>query len=144
MSKYKFSLQTVLDWRVDQEEEAKMKLVQAQEQLNKEKKQLDYLIAENIRLKEKSLVTKDIHKMRNNDLYKRVLDDKIIKQKLVVEQVAANVKKAEQLLIKAHQNKKVMEKLEDKEYQRHLELEKQEDQKQIDEFSTISFGRSIY
>lgn len=144
MSNYKFSLQSVLNWRDDEEEAAKMKVKKLKDELLEEQTRLTQLINENIRLKEKLVQTRELNQLRQQDLYKTLLDDKIIKQKLVVEQAVNKVKLAEQDLLKAYQDKKIMEKLDDKEKERHDEFIQSEEQKQIDEFSTISFGRGMY
>lgn len=144
MANYKFSLQSVLDWRDDQEEAAKMKAKKLKEELAQEQARLTQLINENIRLKEKLVQTRELNQLRQQDLYKSLLDDKIVKQKLRVDQAENMVKLAERDLLKAYQDKKIMEKLDEKEKDRHDEFVKSEEQKQIDEFSTISFGRDMY
>ena len=141
---YNFSLQNVLDWRNDQENEAKLNLTQIKNNLNKEENYLQQLIYENVQLKEKAALTRKVDLMRQQDLYKEVLDEKIIQQKLIVEQKMNEMKKAEEALLSAHKDKKVMEKLKEKEYETYMETLQIEEQKQIDEFSTITFGREAY
>lgn len=141
---YRFSLQNVLDWRNDQEDEAKLKLVELKNELEQEETYLQQLINENIRLKEKAAMVRKVDVMRQQDLYKEVLDGKIIQQKLMVEQTANEVKKAEAALLNAHKDKKVMEKLKEKEYEKHRETIQAEEQKQLDEFSTITYGREAF
>jgi len=137
-------MQNVLDWRNDQEDEAKLKLVQIKKRLNNEETYLQQLINENIQLKEKAALTRKVDIMRQQDLYKQVLDERIIQQKLVVEQVLNEIKKAEEALLSAHKDKRVMEKLKEKEYEQYVETLQLEEQKQMDEFSTITFGRQAY
>jgi len=144
MIRYNFSLQNVLDWRNDQENEAKLNLTQIKNNLNKEENYLQQLIYENVQLKEKAALTRKVDVMRQQDLYKEVLDEKIIQQKLIVEQKMNEMKKAEEALLSAHKDKKVMEKLKEKEYETYMETLQIEEQKQIDEFSTITFGREAY
>lgn len=144
MSNYKFSLQSVLNWRDDEEEAAKMKVKRLKDELIAEDARLRQLINENIRLKENLVLTRELNQLRQQDLYKTLLDERIIKQKLQVDQAENKVKLAEQDLLRAYQDKKIMEKLNEKEKDRHDELVKTEEQKQIDEFSTISFGRDMY
>lgn len=141
---FKFSLQNVLDWREDLEDEAKLKLLQAKEQEQQEEQFLKQLIQENIQFKEKATLTKKIDAMRQQDLYKKVLDQKIVKQKLVLEQASEKTKQMEATLLKAHQDKRVMEKLKEKERDKYFEKINQEEQKQLDEFATISFGRESF
>lgn len=141
---YKFSLQNVLDWRNDQEDEAKLKLVQLKNILKKEEYYLQQLINENIQLKEKAVLVSKVDVMRQHDLYKEVLNEKIIRQKLIVEQAVNETKKAEEALLTAHKDKKVMEKLKEKEYEKQKEILQTEEQKQIDEFSTITYRREAF
>ena len=141
---YKFSLQNVLEWRKDQEDEAKLELIQAKNTLENEHRYLTKLINENIRLKEKAALNKRVDVMRQDDLYRKVLNDKIIQQKLIVEQTEHDVKRAEKELLKAHQEKKVMEKLKEKEEIEYYEEIESIEQKNLDEFATMTFGREAY
>lgn len=141
---YKFSLQNVLEWREGQEDEAKLNLIQAKNTLEQEQNYLQNLIHENIRLKEKSMLNKRVDVMRQDDLYRKVLNEKIIQQKLIVEQSEHDVTLAERKLLKAYQDKKVMEKLREKEEVAYYEEIEANEQKNLDEFATMTFGREDY
>lgn len=141
---YKFSLQNVLDWRGDKEDEAKLDLIQAKERQHQEEKYLKSLIHENIQIKEKATMERKVQVMRQQDLYKEVLDQKIIKQKLIVEQAEDLTVRMEQALLKAHQDKRVMEKLKEKEREQYIEKINLEEQKTLDEFATITYGREAF
>lgn len=141
---YKFSLQNVLEWREGQEDEAKLKLIQAKNTLEQEQNYLQKLIHENIRLKEKSMLNKRVDVMRQDDLYRKVLNEKIIQQKLIVEQSEHDVTLAERKLLKAYQDKKVMEKLREKEEVAYYEEIEANEQKNLDEFATMTFDREAY
>lgn len=144
MSKYTFSMKKILDWRSDKEEEARRKVTDAEQKQQQQEAILQQLISENIKLKQKSLLTGRIDAMRQQDLYKKLLDDKIVQQKLVVEQAANETERAKQALLEAHKEKKMMEKLDEKERAQYIANEKYEEQKQLDEISTINFGRVMY
>lgn len=141
---YKFSLQNVLEWREGQEDEAKLNLIQAKNTLEQEQNYLQKLIHENIRLKEKSMLNKRVDVMRQDDLYREVLNEKIIQQKLIVEQSEHDVTLAERKLLKAYQDKKVMEKLREKEEVAYYEEIEANEQKNLDEFATMTFDREAY
>lgn len=141
---YKFSLQKVLDWRGDQQDEARLGLIHAKQSLEREVNYLQRLIKENVQLKEKIAVAKRLDVMRQDDLYRRVLNDKIIQQKLIVEQVENDVKRAEEGLLVAYQDKKVMEKLKEKDEHKFYEEIETTEQKNLDEFATMTFGRAAY
>lgn len=133
-----------MEWRKDQEDEAKINLIQAKNTLENEQHYLEKLIKENIHLKEKAALNNRVEAMRQDDLYRKVLNDKIIQQKLIVEQMEHDVKRAEAALLKAHQDKKVMEKLKEKEEQEYYDEVEAIEQKNLDEFATMTFGREAY
>ena len=141
---YKFSLQNVLEWREGQEDEAKLDLIQAKNTLEQEQNYLQKLIRENIHLKETSMLNKRVDVMRQDDLYRKVLNEKIIQQKLIVEQSEHDVTLAERKLLKAYQDKKVMEKLREKEEVAYYEEIEANEQKNLDEFATMTFDREAY
>lgn len=141
---YKFSLQNVLDWRGDQQDEARLGLIHAKKTLEKELSYLERLIKENVQLKERISVAKRLDVMRQDDLYRRVLNDKIIQQKLIVEQLENDVKRAEKGLLVAYQDKKVMEKLKENDEQKFYDEIEATEQKNLDEFATMTFGRAAY
>lgn len=141
---FKFSLENVLDWRFDQEEAAKLNVAVVEKELQQEKEHLQSLILENIRLKEKAQLTGTLEAMRQEDLYKKVLDEQIVQQKLVVERVEADLEAEKEKLLVAHKDRRIMEKLEEKEFENYTHENEQAEQKQLDEFGTINFGRSIF
>lgn len=144
MNGYKFSLQNVLDWRREQEDEMKLKYIQTENEQQQQERYLQQLINENIHLKEKVAATKEINIMRQQDLYKEVLDEKIIQQRLVVDRAKQATKEAEEMLLNAYKDKKVMEKLKEKESEQYFEDLKHQEQQVLDEFATITFGREAY
>ena len=133
-----------MKWREDQEDEAKLALIHAKNTLENENQYLRKLINENIYLKEKSALNKRVDVMRQDDLYREVLNTKIIQQKLIVEQAEHDVKRVEEDLLKAHQDKKVMEKLKEKEEKAHYDEIDAIEQKDLDEFATMTYGREAY
>ncbi|MGB7460373.1 MAG: flagellar export protein FliJ [Carnobacterium jeotgali] len=144
MAKYQFSMEKVLDWRSDTEEEKKKNLVQVQQSKQQQETILRRLINENIKIKNDSLSTNRIDVLRRQNLYKDMIDEKIIHQKNIVSKAEKEVEMARIELMEAHKDRKVMEKLKEKEYTFTMEQEKQEEQKQLDEMATLSFGKSFY
>lgn len=144
MAKYQFSMEKVLDWRSDTEEEKKKNLIQVQQSKQQQETILRRLIDENIKIKNDSLSTNRIDVLRRQNLYKDMIDEKIIHQKNVVNKAEKEVEVARIELMEAHKERKVMEKLKEKEYTLTMEQEKQEEQKQLDEMATLSFGKSFY
>lgn len=144
VANYKFSMEKVLDWRSDTEEEKKKNLVQVQQNKRQQESTLQRLIGENIKIKNDSLTTSRIDVLRRQNLYKDMIDEKIIHQKNVVNKAEKDVEVARVALMEAHKDRKVMEKLKEKEYTFTMAQEKQDEQKQLDEMATLSFGKSFY
>ncbi len=137
-------MEKVLDWRSDTEEEKKKNLAQVQQNKLQQETILQRLIGENIKIKNDSLTTSRIDVLRRQNLYKDMIDEKIIHQKNVVNKAEKNVEVARIALMEAHKDRKVMEKLREKEYTFTMEQEKQDEQKQLDEMAALSFGKSFY
>lgn len=141
---FQFSMEKILDWRTDLEKEAKRSLASAQQELQSQHAILQNLLVESRQLKNESLKTKQINALRSHDLYKELLNDKIIHQKNTLAAVEKDVELAQIRLLETHKDKKIMEKLKDKELEKQIELEKSEEQKQMDEIGSLSFGKNLY
>ncbi|MBT2731865.1 flagellar export protein FliJ [Carnobacterium sp. ISL-102] len=137
-------MEKVLDWRSDTEEEKKKQLGQVQQNKQQQETLLQRLISENIKIKNDSLTTMRIDVLRRQNLYKNMIDEKIIHQKNIVHKAEKEVEVARVELMEAHKDRKVMEKLKEKEYTFTMEQAKQEEQKQLDEMAALSFGKSFY
>lgn len=144
MGKFRFSMEKVLDWRSDTEEAKKKEFGDAQREKFRQEAVLHELIQENIKIKNESLTTTRIDILRRQNMYKVMLDERIVQQKNQVEIAEKSVETARIALMEAHKDKKIMEKLKEKEYTFVMEQEKSEEQKQLDEMATLSYGRSFY
>ncbi|MFL2100351.1 flagellar export protein FliJ [Desemzia sp. FAM 23991] len=144
MASQKFSMEKILDWRSDIEEMAKRTVGQVQVKIEAQKAVLEDLIRENTKIKNDQLTTTKINDLRHQQLYKALLDEKIIQQKNQLDLTQKELEDAQAKLVEAHKDKKVMEKLKEKELWSALELEKKEEQQQLDEIATLSYGRSFY
>lgn len=143
MQNYQFSMDRILDWRTDQEEEARNHLTALQRQLKIEEDKLNQLLRESRKLKSGFSTSSGIDSFRRHDLYKDLLSDKIIHQKQQITQLTKKVQLAQEQLTQAHRDKKVMEKLEEKEFEQFKELQKKEEQKELDEISTLRYSRRL-
>lgn len=144
MASQTFSMEKILDWRSDLEETAKRKVAQVQVKLDAQQAVLEDLIRENIKVKNDRLKINKINDMRHQQLYKALLDEKIIHQKNQLDLTQKELEAAQAGLLEAHKDRKVMEKLKEKELWTTAELIKKEEQQQLDEIATLSFGRVLY
>ena len=143
MQPYHFSMEKILDWREDLEEVAKKEVKDCENLLIMEKQKLESLLKESRKLKSDNLFKSNIDSVKRHSLYKDMLDENIIQQKLAIKNVEMQLNIAQEKLLKANKNKRIMEKLEEKERYGHKEAEKKEAQKQLDEISTLQFGRNF-
>lgn len=143
MQPYHFSMEKILDWREDLEEVAKKEVKDCENLLIMENQKLESLLKESRKLKSDNLFKSNIDSVKRHSLYKDMLDENIIQQKLVIKNVEMQLNIAQEKLLKANKNKRIMEKLEEKERYGHKEAEKKEEQKQLDEISTLQFGRNF-
>ena len=143
MQGYRFSMEKVLDWRSDQEDAAQRRVKDKEEQVRIEEEKLNRIISESRRLKNENLFYKSVDHLKRQNLYKDLLDNKIIKQRLALQTAEQELTMARNQLNDAHKNKKVMEKLEEKEHTRFKDTIKKKEQSQLDEIATLNFGRSM-
>lgn len=99
------------------------------------------MVSESRRLKSENLFKSSIDHLKRHSLYKDLLDDKIIRQRLSLQKAEQELEQARLDLQLAHRDKKVMQKLDEKEHYRFKEEEKKKEQSQLDELTTLTYGR---
>lgn len=139
-----FSMEKILDWRVDIEDEKKRRVGSLREKYQQMETGLNRLLQESLRIKHESLKMSEIHSLRNNHYYKAVLDEKIIQQKNQLDRLQAEIDTAQRELIQAHQDKRAMEKLKEKELEAKYLDELKREQLQLDEIATMNYKRAPY
>lgn len=142
MQNYQFSMEKILDWRIKQEDEAQQEVISLKQKVEQEELTLDRLVKESRRIKNDSMFSSTIDSFKQHNLYKDLIDDQIVKQRLTLEQVKKELLDAQEKLLLKHKDKKVMEKLDEKERSHHNEFWKKEEQKQLDEISSLQYGHN--
>jgi flagellar FliJ protein len=141
MKAYTFSMEKVLEWREGIEKNVMEKFAVFQNELNQEKLTLANLIKEYNMVKEKSLDCKKINELRQLQLYKADLEDRIEIQHQIIERKTKELEEVRQELITAQKDRKIMEKLKEKDYLNFQESLKAEEQKFIDEMAVLKFKK---
>lgn len=139
-----FSMEKILDWRSDLEEEAKRKFVSLQQNWDDENQNLNILISENTKIKSDHLKQKEIQSMRYNDYYKMMIDEKIVQQRNLLDRILIQIQSAQEELGLAHTDKKAMEKLKEKEFIAITAAEQYSEQRQLDDIATMNFKRRVF
>jgi len=146
MRKFKFKLQPVLKHRQKKEDILKKELAEIRQLYEKEKQLLEQLksklaeLQEELRVKQCSSVdASDIAVCSNYiDRVQREIETQVSR----VADIAKEVIKAQERLMQASRDKKVLEKLHDKKYEEHKQESERIEQGLIDEIATVRHGRS--
>lgn len=139
---FKFKLQRILDYRVQQEESAKNALAQArrtyrnQAKLVEDLKQAHKRHMHEIHTK-KELSAADLWLWRN---YRERLELDIKKAEHRLKQMAAEVDKRRREVIERSKDRKLLEKLKSNQAMAHAVEAGREEQRDIDEMATLRYG----
>ena len=144
MSKHQFSMEKILGWRMEKEDDAKKAVLQAQRMMQQQQTKLQHLINENTKVKHDHMKVTEINSLRYNHYLKTVIDEKIITQKNLIDKTKLDLEMAQNELLIAHQDRKAMEKLKEKEHMAVVDSEKMAEQRQLDEIATLNYKRVFY
>ena len=137
LSKYKFKLDNVLNWRELEEEEAKKNFLIYQQAQKEQEELLNDFITASDEMKEEVATLININDLRQQYIYKNYLDEQIVKQQATVEQFSNETNKMMEVFVEAQKERKVIERLKEKHHENYLFLEKREEQKNLDEMGTL-------
>lgn len=142
MKNYKFSLESVLQIRRNEEKEVLEEFVSLQNRLYEEYRKKEELEKELNHYLEAGTSSRNIQELMMENLYKTDLESKIKLQDEIIDRRKIEVEEARGRLQIAQKDKKIMEKLKEK-YQEDylLELNKK-NQKEMDEFAVLRFKQS--
>lgn len=141
MKAYSFSMEKVLEWRESIEKNSMEKFAVSQNELNQEKMILANLTKEYEIVKEKSLRCKNINELRQLQLYKSDLEDKIENQHEIIEIKTQELEQRRLELVSAQKDRKIMEKLKERDYSNYLEQVNADEQKFLDEMAVLKFKK---
>lgn len=142
MKNYKFSLESVLEVRSNEEQNVLEDFVIVQNCL---------VEADNKRLRlsnefklclEKSILTRNVQDLVMQNFYKMDLENKIKNQELVVEEKKVELESVRERLQIAQRDKKIMEKLKEKDLDEYKTDLLKKEQKEIDEFAVLRFKQA--
>ena len=143
MSGYQFSLEKVLGFRSDKQDQVQRKVTELEANKKVEEMKLTYLINESTKLKSERIFETSMDSMRQQSMYQELTDYKIIQQKLVVEKAEKAISDAKLELTEAYKEKKVLEKLKEKDFASYIKEEQVTEQRFLDELSVLHHGRSF-
>jgi len=142
---FQFTLQSVLDYRLNLDEKALHEFSAIKRYLGEQKNVLRSLINER-----ESLIN-DLRNLRQTPLpaeyiaamlrYVETIREREEKQKKTIEQIEEQVEKKRKDLVEAVKNRKVMENLKDRQAEEYKKNMNDTERKNMDEISILKFGR---
>jgi len=143
MKAYNFSMERVLEWRESIEKTSMEKFALLQNELLHEKSILASLTNEYQTLKEKGLSYKNINELRQMQLYKQTLEDKIDYQNQIVNNKSSKLEEIRLELISAQKDRKVMEKLKERDFSNYQDDLRASEQKDLDEMAVLKYNKVV-
>ena len=142
MKAYNFSMERVLEWRENLEKNSMERFTVIQNELIHEKNILLSLTKEYEVIKEKGLSYKNINELRQLQLYKQTLEDRIDYQNQVIHKKNEELEEMRLELIAAQKDRKIMEKLKERDYTKYQHEMLAFEQKELDEMAVLKFKRA--
>lgn len=144
LAKYNFSLESILNWRELQEEEAKKTFLVYQQAQIEQEVILNRFISASESMNHETNTYQSINTLRQQYLYKNFLDEQIVKQQETVKQYTDETDKMMTVFVGAQKERKVMDHLKEKQYEAFLFQQKLDEQKELDEMGTLRYGGNSY
>ena len=142
MKAYNFSMERVLEWRENLEKNSMERFTVTQNELIHEKTILSALTKEYEITKVKGLSYKNINELRQLQLYKQTLEDKIDYQNQVIYKKNKELEEIRLELIAAQKDRKIMEKLKERDFTKYQHEMLAFEQKELDEMAVLKFKRA--
>lgn len=135
MQKYNFSMEKILDLRINKEKDEMTIFASLQNELHQQKIALSNLEKEMDKLNRDGFKKVDVNQLRLNNLYKQNLINQMEVQNAIIEETSHELEKQRQELIEAQKDRKIMEKLKEKDFTLYKNNLKAMEQKELDEIA---------
>lgn len=144
MARFTYRMQSILNIKLQLEEQAKMEFGQAQAKLNEEEAKLQVLKTRRIEYLEEGRELRSagiqVLKLRENEQAVKNMDELIAGQIEIVNRTARLVDEARNKLTVAMQERKAQERLRERAFEEFLDEEKHAEAREIDELVTFRHG----
>ena len=145
MAKFVYRMQSILNIKIQMENQAKMELGQAQRKLLEEEERLqtlydrkDYYLEEGRRLRMDSL---KVLSLRDNEYAVARMEEYIEAQKENVKKAELQVEEARQKLQEIMTERKAQERLREKAFEQFMQEENAKEGKEVDELISYTYGQ---
>jgi len=144
MARFTYRMQSILNIKIQLENQAKMEFGQAQARLNAEEEKLQQLKDRKEAYLEEGRILRgsgiDVLKLKENETALKVSDELIYGQLEQVKIAARAVERAREKLTTVMQERKAQERLREKAFENFLEEEKRAEAKEVDELVSYRYG----
>lgn len=141
MNSYKFSLEKVLEWRVDNEKSIARSFARLQNELNHQETVLNNLKLEDEDIKKRILMLNNIYDLKQEYRFKQRVEENIKEQKVLIDKTKLKIEKLRLELMEAQKDRRIMEKLKEKDYTTYRENVMFEEQKELDEIAVLKYAQ---
>ena len=145
MAKFRYRMQSILNIKIQMEDQAKMELGRAQRRLNEEEERLEQLysrksayLEEGRRLRQDSL---KVQVLRDNEYALARMDEFIEEQKENVRYAERKVEEARQKLEEIMKERKGQERLREKAFEQFVLEVNAAESKEVDELTSYTYGQ---
>ena len=138
---YNFSMQRVLELKVNNEKTVMGKFANLQNELYQFKFILTSFINELEAFKVKGQRCTNINELKQQLFYKQNIEEKIKEQNEVINKISIQLEIVRLELVSAQKDRKIMEKLKEKDFIVYQEELKSMEQKELDEIAILKFNR---
>ncbi len=145
MAKFKYRMQSILNIKIQMENQAKMEFAQAQRKLLEEEEVLKRLyerkqvyLEEGRRMRIDSV---NVQELRDNEYAMARMEEFIGEQKENIRKAERKVEEARQKLQEIMQERKMQEKLREKAFRQFVKEENAKESKEIDELTSYTYGQ---
>ena len=145
MAKFVYRMQSILNIKIQMENQAKMELGQAQRKLLEEEERLqtlydrkEYYLEEGRRLRMDSL---KVLSLRDNEYAVARMEEYIEAQKENVKKAELQVEEARQKLQEIMTERKAQERLREKAFEQFMQEENAKEGKEVDELTSYTYGQ---
>jgi flagellar FliJ protein len=139
---YTFAMEKILELREIKEKNVMEEFALSQNELLHQELILTRLNNQYESAKEKGLEVMDIYELRQHDLYKHSLEDRIEKQEELIKLQNDELEKIRLDLVDAQKERKIMENLKEKDFDTYKENVKSLEQKELDEMAILRFNKA--
>lgn len=142
MEEYSFSMEKVLDYRVDVEKQKAEEFAKLKFEITEIETEITKLNIELKSINEKICSVQNVNELLQLQLYRELLEENVKMQKLLLIEKRKSLEEKRSELKQAQIDRKIMDKLKEKDYSQFIYKRNLKEQKELDDISVMKFKRT--